>query len=231
MNRYIQFPLFILFLILGTSLPVVAQSTTIRSTTVEFEKQQVPALRASITPPRKDLQDAFEDWMDDTYDINMKGGGLFSDKEIRSAEDISLAPVSSDRINLFTKTIASKNETNMYLFAARGSQRFIGPDEATAFAGLEQIFDDFLSYYLPEYYAERVAEAKEELEDLQDDLKDLRDDIADNEEKIQQLRKENIDLESEAGELEKAIRDAEALLEKRRNTQQRVNRQLRGGGR
>ena len=215
----------LLFLLVN---PLPAQ--IIRETTVDYDKQRVAALTASITPPRKDLQDAFEDWMDDTYDINMKGGGLFSDKNIRQAEDVTLPAVADGPITLYTKTVSDDEMTNMYLFAARGEDDFIPLSNSTAFAELERLFDDFLSFYLPEYYEERVAEAVEQLEELRDDLADLRDDIADNEKKIQDLRKENIDLEAEAGELEKAIRDAEAQLERRRDARQRISRQLRSGG-
>jgi predicted ribosome quality control (RQC) complex YloA/Tae2 family protein len=208
--------------------PLPAQ--TIRETTVEYDKNRVPALMVSITPQRKDLQKAFDDWMDDSYDVNMKGGGLFSDKNIRQAEGVTLTPVASEPITFYTKTVSNNNTTEMYIFAARQGGDYIQRTNTTAFAGMERIFDDFLSSYLPEYYEERIAEATEALEDLRKDLKDAREDIRDNEEKIRDLRQENLDLEEEARQLENNIRTAEEELRQRREARNRVNRALRGNG-
>jgi Skp family chaperone for outer membrane proteins len=225
-----RFLAILLFLLWGTPL-ASAQSLGIRSTTVEYEKEQVPALQVSVMPPRKDLQDAFEEWIQDTYDINMEGGGLFSDKNLRRAEGVILAPVSADKINLFTKTVEQRASTTMYLFASKGLGNYFTRQDEAAFAGLERVFDEFLGSYLPEYYEMRITEATETLEDLRDDLDDLRNDIQDNEEEIRKLKKENIDLEEEVRELESAIREAENNLQQRRNARQRVIQKVSGGNR
>jgi hypothetical protein len=221
----------ILFFLFWGSHSASAQSLGIRPTTVEYDKERVPALEVSVTPPRKDLQDAFDDWMQDNYDINMKGGGLFSDKNLRRAEAVTLEPVSTDQINLFTKTVEQRGSTTMYLFASQGLGNYFTRQDEAAFAGLEKIFDDFLSSYLPEYYDMRIAEASEALEDLRDDLADVRKDIKDNEEEIRKLKKENIDLEEDVRELENAIRDAENSLQQRRAARQRVIQKTGGGNR
>ena len=216
-------------LLLPLTSPLAAQ--TIRETTVEYDKERIDALMVSVTPARKDLQKAFEDWMDDTYDVNMKGGGWFSDKNIRRAEDATLPAVAGEPITLYTKTVSDDNKTEMYVFAARSENDFIPRSNTSAFAGMERLFDAFLSSYLPEYYEERIAEATEMLEDLRKDLDDVREDIRDNEEKIRDLRQENLDLEEEAGKLENEIRSAETELQQRRDARIRVNQTLRGGER
>lgn len=203
-----------------------AQVGSIEMATVEYDKQNVDALMVSMKPERKDVQKAFDDWINDRYDINMKGGGLFSDKNTRMAEAVSIPAVSSDNINLMTMTEETGRETKMYLFASRGLSNFIERNEREAFDGMERVFDSFLSSYLPEYYEERVAEAEEELEDLRKDLEKNQDDIKKNEKEIRDLREENEELAQEADELRDKIRDSEKMLNDRRSTRRKISRDL-----
>ena len=205
-----------------------AQVGRIEQTTVEYEKQKVDALTVTIKPERKDIQKAFDDWMDDRYDINMKGGGLFSDKNFRTAEAVKIPAISPDNITLIVKTEEGKGETRMTIFASRGLGNFIEDGDYNAFTGLEDVFDGFLSSYLPEYYEERVAEAREALEELQEDLTDAQKVVRKNEEEIRDLEKENQKKRKEITELEGKISEAERMLKKREETRREVRRQVTG---
>lgn len=205
-----------------------AQVGRIERTKVEHADNRVEALTVTMKPERKDIQKAFDDWMDDRYDVKMKGGGLFSDKNMERAEAVVIPAISTDNITLFAKTEETDCETRMTLFASRGLGNYIGADEYKAFAGLENVFDGFLSDYLPEYYEERVAEAREELEELRKDVTDTEDDIADNEKKIEKLRGENLDKRKELIELEKKVSDARKMLEEREKQRRKVNRSVAG---
>lgn len=108
--------------------------------------------------------------MKDGYNINMKGGGLFGDKNLRTTEGVVVSSISSDRINFFTKTNTQGGETKRYLFVSRGLQHYIQPSEIEAFDGKEALFADFLASYLPDYYQQRVNEAVVAQEDLRKDL-------------------------------------------------------------
>lgn len=226
--KFLQRTFFASLLICLFQLAAFAQVGRIEQTTVEYDKQRVDALTVSMTPERKDIQKAFDDWMDDRYDINMKGGGLFSDKNTRRAEAVNIPTVSAEKITLFTRTEERSGETRMTIFASRGLGNFVDNGDYSAFTGLEDVFDSFLSSYLPEYYEERVSEAREILEDLRKDLTDARDDVTKNEEKIRDLERENEKLRTDMRDLEKKIYDAEQTLNKRERTKEEVRREVRG---
>lgn len=205
-----------------------AQVGRIERTTVEYDKQRADALTVTMKPERKDIQKAFDDWMDERYDINMKGGGLFSDKNTRRAEGVNIPAISADKISIFTRTEERSGETRMTIFASRGLGNFVDGGDYQAFTGLEDVFDSFLSSYLPEYYAERVSKARELLEDLRKDFTDAKDDVTKNEERIRDLERENDKLRREMTELEKKIYDAEQILDKRERANDEIRRQVRG---
>lgn len=218
-----------LLLIFFLSATASAQVGRIEQTTVEHEKTRVDALTVTMKPERSDVQKAFDDWIDDRYDVNMKGGGLFSDKNMRRAEAVNIPAISTDNITLYTNTEERNGETRMTIFASRGNGNYVSDGDYKAFSGLEDIMDNFLSSYLPEYYEERVAEAKEELEDLKKDQKKAREDIADNEERIKKLNRENEKLESEISELDRKIAEAEKMLNKRQEIRTEVKREVTRG--
>lgn len=209
----------------GTSF-LGAQVGRIEQTTTTYEDQVVDALTVSMKPARKDIQKAFDDWMDERFDINMKGGGLFSDKNLRSAEGVKITAVSSDNISLFVKTEELGDESIMTLFASHGLENYIERSELSAFSGLEELFDGFLSNYLPEYYQERVAEAQELLEDLRGDFTDTEDKISKNDKEIMKLQKENAELKEEMKSLEREIEAAEQKLEQRKDTRLKVWKEI-----
>lgn len=218
--------LFTTLLLALFTLTAAAQVGRIQESTITEDKQRVDALSVIVQPERKDMQKAFDDWMDDRYNINMKGGGLFANKRTRNAEDVIIPAIDADPITFMTRTETVGEETRMYIYASRNGN-FIDRADYKAFTGMENIFDSFLSSYLPEYYEERVEEAREELEDLRDELADAEEDFADNEEKIAKLQKENRKLEDKQANLRQQIADAEKAVTRRQEMRTEVQRELR----
>ena len=69
---------------------------------------------------------------------------------------------------------------------------FISPESSPrAYAGMRSILVEFLNYYLPNYYQEKVEDAREEYEDLVDSKEELEDNIEDNINDIDKLMKRN----------------------------------------
>lgn len=220
---------FLLMLMFSTA--TFAQVGRIEQTSIDHDKSRVDALTVTMKPERKDIQKAFDDWIDDRYDINMKGGGLFSDKNMRQAEAVNIPAISTDNITLYTMTEEKNGESRMTIFASRGLGNYFKSSDYPAFTGLEAIMDNFLSSYLPEYYEERVAEATEELEDFRKDQKKAREDITDNEKKIKKLQEENEKLREQVSDLDIKIMDAEKMLTKRKEIKREVKRQVTGRNR
>ncbi|MEL7160741.1 MAG: hypothetical protein AAFN92_08285 [Bacteroidota bacterium] len=221
-------PLLTLAFMLLMSFAATAQVGRIEQTTIEYEDARVDALAVTMKPERKEVQKAFDDWMKDRYDVKMKGGGLFGDKNFEMAEAIVIPAISSENISLMTQTEERNGETVMTLFASKGLGNYVEDSDYKAFSGLEDVFDAFLSNYLPEYYEERVAEAREMLEDYQKDYDKAQEDVTDNEEEIRDLQQENEELRTEMKQLQEKIAEAEKTLNMRRDIRREVDREVVG---
>lgn len=217
-----------LSLLLYSLFPVLlgAQGLAVENSQIEYEDYQVTSVQVKVSPDRSSLQDAFEDWIKDKYDVKMRRPGLFGDKTIRQAEAVRLPSISSGQINLFTKTVAQDGYTEMNLFASRGLANFMDDDNEMAFRAMENMMTAFLADYLPVYYQEQVDEAKESLSDLKDELEDVEDDYADNQETIADLQEENQELNARIGVLNKEIQNNQQEVELRLQRQQMINKEL-----
>lgn len=207
-----------------TTLPLAAQLPEVRSALVSYEKENVTAWTTKVPADRKTTQNAFSDWIDERYQINMKGGGWFGNKNIRTAEEVKLPAVANFPVSLIVRTEENPNGTSrMALFALRPGSNGKDITDERAQSALQSIFDSFLTDWLPTYYAEREAAAREKLEDLRETFTDREEAVADNTEEIEALRKENEELRREMEQLRGQIERANATLKERSNARQAVN--------
>ncbi len=217
-------------LLLLNVLPLSAQIGDITPSSIVYEKEQVDVLSVTIQPERKDVQKAFDDWLDDRYDINMKGGGLFGDKNIRSAEGVTIPGISPENITLFTETEARGGATRMSIFASKGLENYIDRTETQAFAGLQNLFDDFLSSYLPEYHNQQVAATQERLQDLREAFAETEEDIVKNENRIEKLQQENVEFRTNLRELTRKIEAAQRELSERKSKRRSITNAVSNNG-
>jgi predicted ribosome quality control (RQC) complex YloA/Tae2 family protein len=215
MKAAVKLSLIILFVFSG--LVISAQSNQMQTTKAEYNDRQVDALSIDIRPSRKEVQKAFSDWMKERYDVKMKGGGLFGDKNLEESEAVVIPTISPDNISIITQTNEMNGMTQMTLFASRGLGNFVDRSREDAFMGLEKLFDAFLSDYLPEYYDQRVTEAEKALADLEKEYEGVERDIEKNQSDMQELRKDNEKLRANLDAIRSQLRKAQNELRARRS--------------
>lgn len=213
MNRLTPLLLFfgcILFLT-----PLSAQTLSIEQSTFEHKGQARPSVQVIVDVPPKFLKKEWVDYLKDEYGVKLKGMGFLSNKDMLTAEEAILPPLSGKALDLYTYFSADNGITTFNVFAAYGYDMYAGSGKFTRdLDKLQSITHDFLQQLLPEYYQEEVSAASERVDDLTDEVDDLTEGIADHKEEIEQLRKEIASKEKKLEERKTELERAKAALEK-----------------
>lgn len=192
-----------------SSLTSYAQVVELSNAQVQYEETLYPSIRAVINPEPKEVKKAWSDYMQDEFDLKMKGFGFLANKDVLSAEESQLPSVSSKTLNFYTKIIQTGEETSMEVFAGVVGGSVIDPNkDSAAFQTMRTMTISFLDEFLTEYYRKAVEQKQEEVNDLSDDISDLKSDIEKAENRIDKLTREIQDLKSEIEE------DRQTILEK-----------------
>lgn len=215
---------------------LTAQDVSLKEGYYTREGATRPGVRAFLSPEAKEVKKAFEDYMDDTHNVNLKGIGLFTNKDELYAENVKLEAVSPQNMDLYAEVVEADNGegTRMTLYGALGYDIFLSKDAyPIEYERLENVMVSFLKSYLTDYHEERLEEAREALEDINDDTQDLTADIDGKEENIEKSRNEIEELKREIEELTQnlekrkaALEEAESTYEKRMEELQEVKKNL-----
>ena len=181
-----------------------------------------------LDPEPKTLKKAWKNYLDDEYDVSLKGIGFLANKDLLSAEEVVLKTIANDPLNLYTHIVEDVNGSEMKFFVELKSNVYANDtDHRFEFRAMRDILQDFLADYLPAYYNGRVKDAEKRLVELADEREDLKKNIARDSEKIEELQNEieqrQLELESNQAKLDLA----ESKLEARKEKLERIRSQLR----
>lgn len=214
-----------LFIIGTVSLP--AQNLIIEKGTIIHNGEPRACIQIMMDPLPKEVKKAWHDYLDDNFDINLRGIGFLTNKDMLKREAVSFPEISSQEISIYTRVIEQGNLTEMSVFAAITPDTYLNEkDYPIEFNRLQNVVEAFIGSYLPDHYQTLVQETEEKLKDLIDERDDLTDDISDNRDKIVELEKENLEKERELTKVEDQIQRIQNILDARREKQQQIDRQL-----
>ena len=206
--------LFILFLFSTLSIALQAQILSTADRIISHKGKDIMSIEVKMDPPTKEVKDALDDFMKETYDVNLKGFGFLANKDVLEAEEVKLVLVSEKAFNLYFKVIESVNATQVNAFASFGYDVPFDPTtHPEAFEALRRIVYRFLDDFLPNYYAEKVKETRTYITDLKDEQEKLAKNIEDNTEEIAKLKDENEDLRAKRFDNITALEQAAQKLE------------------
>jgi predicted ribosome quality control (RQC) complex YloA/Tae2 family protein len=187
MNR-----LFIL-LIIFYILPFAAstQQLSVDDGMILHEGAERPCIEVTLTPDPEDIKDNFKDWLKSEYDVRLKGFGFLANKDVLSAEQVRIAEVSANQMDLYVQVIGDEKMSTMCVFASFGYNIHLDPIEyPDEYSALKGIVKSFLHDYIPQWYQQRIEEEESTISDLEKQKTSLQSDIADNENEIEELKAE-----------------------------------------
>lgn len=207
---------------------VQAQELSLTETLLKYDKETRPAIQVVLEPEPDELKKVWEDYMKDEFKVKLKGTGLFSNKDVLSAEEVKISEISSKKLNFYTRIVEKGANTEMSVFASLGYDLHIGKDNyPSEFAQIKKITLDFLNQYLPNYYQERLKEAEDQFSSLTKDRDKLEGNIADNSEKIEKLTRENEKMRAELAATEEKLKDVSKELKESKTKTQGIDGKLR----
>lgn len=220
----------IIFLLISLIAMQVSAQISIQpfDSTIDFDKARRPCLQVNLDPEPKTLKNAWKDYLKDNYDFKLKGIGFLSNKDLLSAEAITVKQISSDAMDFYTHIVEDENGSEMKVFARHGYDIYINDkDYPNEYKVLREILESFIKYYLPIYYNTRLDDIEERVSDLTEERNDLRENINDNAEEIEKLKKEIKEKEEEAIANNKKLEIAERKLIKRKAKLLKIKAQLK----
>jgi len=180
---------------------------------VNYDGKKRSSIEVIVTPEPKELKKAWHDYMENDHDINMKGIGWFSNKDVLTAEEVNITKLSSNTIDFHTKIIDVEDGTQMSVFAAKGYDIYINlEDHPKEFGRMELMLRDFLGSYIPEYYSNQIDNQADEVEDLVEKRASQEEDVEDKKEEIVLLKDEISSLEESIKQTESDIQETENSL-------------------
>lgn len=205
-----------------------AQLVSVQDGNLKTNESEQTCVQVVMQPEAKEVKRAFKDFLNDEYDVKLKGIGFLSNKDVLTAEQTNISVISDKMMDLSAQVIEVNDKTQMCIAGSFGYDiaidRYDYPQEYRA---MRNIVLDFLDVYLPNYYQDRIEEKQEIVTNLQEERSDLTEDITDNKEEIEKLKKENEKLMKELEDTKKQLKSQTAQLENRKKNLNKVNNELR----
>jgi translation elongation factor EF-1beta len=182
----------ILSIALAFCLQLTAQTYKIDTSTITFENVNRPCFTVKYDASPKTVKKAWDDYFKKTYDVKVKGIGFLTNKEVITATDISLVPVSEKRMNMYAAVVdAPGDRSELSYFMSFGYDFFIGPENyPTEFTAMKKILNDFSVDFLTEFYGDEASRMTKEIKKLEKDISNNNKDMKKNTKKARKESKE-----------------------------------------
>jgi len=217
----------LVFICLLLNLPGRSQGVVPQKSTIEHNDKNRPCLKAVVRPMPKTLKKAWQDYLKDSYDFKIKGIGFLTNKDLLTAEKVTVNEISPKAMDFYTKIVEHEDGSEMSVFASHGYDIYISKEKLPSeFAAMKGIFQEFLQNFLPQYHQELIKDTQKKIKGLEGDRKSMEKQIRKDKRKIEKLNKE-IDKINEALISNKSeLRQIEQLLRSRKNELKRVQETL-----
>ncbi|MCB2407154.1 hypothetical protein [Hymenobacter lucidus] len=180
-----------------------AQLYDARTSTVNFEKKERDAVKVQVEGTAAWTRDFWQSWLKDTYNIKLKGDGVFGvgKKDVLAAKQTPASSVSGKLIDFYSMVTSPSDTTSeLSVFAAFGPDTFLNPDKTpTEFAALRSMTQSFATAARVKAYKEKIAEAEKQLKEaekekerLQKEITSLEANTTSNLARIEALKQTNI---------------------------------------
>lgn len=172
-----------------------AQKIEPQNATIMHDDKLRSCIVVSLDPNPDQLKEAWRDYLNDTYGFKLKGIGFLQNKDLMSAEEVTIKKISSDKMEFYTNIVENELGSEMKVFASFGENKYINRENMSKeYKALNKIVDDFLKVYLPTFYNQMLEDTTKNFEDLNEEVADLNEEIVDDTERIEKLKKEIEDL-------------------------------------
>lgn len=173
-----------------------AQDISIQAANIEFDYSNRDCWQTKIVGKSNDVKRAWKRFLKTEFDVKLKGFGLFSNKDVLSAEETEITTVSSKLINFYTHFKGKKNPIMKVFASYAGDESNFINNNSSEFEKLkEKVIIKFINSYYPKYYNNRVDNTIKKIEKLTKNIKRDKDKITELEKKIKSLKEQIVNNE------------------------------------
>ena len=214
----------VLFSILFT-LQASSQQFEITQTDYPYEGKIYESVHLSINADKDDAKKAWNSFIQDLYNVDIKGYGLFAKKDELKTELIPMSFLSSEALVLHTHFSSATQGSEIVVYASRPNGNLLSKEvDSLTFENLESLTEEFVSYFLPDYHRERVDMMSEDYRDILNDIEDKKKEVVEKTNKIEALEAEIKSLEREIIESNEKKELAKKRLDKSRTILNKVKK-------
>lgn len=226
-----------LLLLLGAGSVARAQLYEARTSSVNMDKRERDAVKVQVDGTAQWTRDFWQAWLKDTYNIRLKGDGVFGvgKKDVLAARQVPMSSVSGKLLDLYsTVTAPSDSVAELSVWASLGPDTFLSAaGTPSEFSALRNLAQSFASAARLKAYREQIAEAEKQLRDaekekerLEKERVSLANTTKANLEKIEQLKKQNADNKLKSAQDSVKLLDNARLMELRKTQLERRRARL-----
>ncbi|UOQ78418.1 hypothetical protein MUN84_07550 [Hymenobacter sp. 5516J-16] len=221
------FGLYLLLAVLLAPAATHAQLYDARTSSVNYDKRERDAVKVQVEGTAQWTRDYWQAWLKDTYNIKLKGSGVFGvgKKDVLEAKQVPMSSVTGKLLDLYS-TVTSPSDTvsELSVWAAMGPDSFLSATGTPSeFSSLRNMTQSFAAAARTKAYREQIAEAEKQLtaaekdkEKLEKERASLANNTKSNLEKIEQLNKQNADNKLKSAEDSVKLIDNVRLTELRK---------------
>ncbi|KAA9338581.1 hypothetical protein F0P96_07060 [Hymenobacter busanensis] len=219
----------------------VAQVYDVRTSTVNVDRRERPALKVQVEGSTALVREYFQDFMKENYNIRFKTGGVLGiggSKDVLTAKQTPVSSVSGKLIDFYANVVApSDTTTEVQVFASfDNGTTWLDPERTPSeFAALRTIVNNFARESRAYFYKVQVQEAEKllvaaqnEKVRLEKDIKTTQENTTSNLAKIQQLQQQNEKNVARVKDDEEKLVQSTAALERQKTLLQRRRDRLAG---
>ncbi len=204
------------------------QTLEIENSSVAFNDKVYASLEVKLDPDSKTVKKAWHDYLKENHDVDIKGIGFLTNKDVLKGEQVSFSNLPVETVNFYTKVVSEGDQCVMSVFAFDSNDDFTNQDNHPEMYGrIRNMLTSFLNEFLNSFYQEKVEEVEDEIVSLEKDISDNRDQIEDNRKEIENLRNENTDMQKEIEEKEVRLQKVREKLNNKQNDLNNINSKLR----
>ncbi|MCJ7467283.1 MAG: hypothetical protein MUO53_11400 [Maribacter sp.] len=197
-------------------------------TTIDYDKAQRPCIQINLDLEPKTLKNAWRDYLKDNYDFKLKGIGFLSNKDLLSAEAITVNQISSKAMDFYTHIVEDENGSEMIVFVRHGYDIYVAKENhPNEYEALREILESFIEYYLPKYYEGKINDTEKRVNNLTEERNDLKKKIDKNSYKIEKLKNDIEQKEEELKSNKTQLEITERKLIKRKEKWERIRIRFR----
>lgn len=190
-----------------------AQDVMVRSSFYWNENVISPSIRATFPKEASDVQQAFQEFVSNSYDLYLKTANLGENGRYLYADNILFKELSPNKVDVLIRLQNNNDGSTMHFSVKKENDNYVNawynPDQ---FEDMRNIVLGFIHNYLPDYYDVKVSERQDNLADLSQSARYVKAEIKENQEEIVDKYQDIAKLSSEILDMRKQISELEAMM-------------------